>query len=355
MLIHRGFGAAIYCNGAELPQYNPKVQHGSIVSCYIPSEAGKEITIVTADRSGCAKLPAYLAVCGADGQEVDNFIGFRGGIGQSIGFRNGVLRCYPYMFTTILTTGACIRADSVSATPLTLYFDGLEDDEHAKKGVIQEQLGVIEANIYRITQIRGPMPTACPEMRYPPEIGPTHERSERAGEHRISFGLPKIYPQVSPMVHQYQIQYVETAEPFVTFRFMYLKKETLQRRGIIPGLLTPAPPPALHITHPSSSQKPTQKAREGEPLATKRQRSDDSIFDTAQASGSTKRRRSDVEPKVKQEPKVEHSDIKLPPEDDDDEVAVIEDTPGADNVVAEVTGEEESGEKVWSFETRLVF
>jgi len=278
MLVHRGFGASIYCGGVELQQYELKVHHDSIVSCYIASELRKEVTIVVADYSGCAVLPAYSVVCGIDGQVVDSLIGLRGEVVRSMGFRSSRDLCYPYTFTALLTT----------------------DDEHAKAGIVEEELGVISVEVYRISRVFGPSPTSA-VLQAPPEGRAVHSSLNKAGQHRVSFGPLRQYPFMSPTVSQYQVRWLDI-DPVVTFQFRYFPKEILQARDIIPRPLISA---QAQVSQDQPMAEAKRPKRDEDNLPAKRRRSDESPGFEQNASESSKRLRCGTTSIVKRETSME--------------------------------------------------
>jgi len=75
--------------------------------------------------------------------------------------------------------------------------------------------------------------------QYPaPTTGPIHERSKKAGSHRVAFGQA-VYSQYNAI----RVDYIDH-NPWLVFRFLYRKRDMLKAQGILPQSPIPSPSPA---------------------------------------------------------------------------------------------------------------
>ncbi|TFK92352.1 DUF1769-domain-containing protein [Polyporus arcularius HHB13444] len=164
VMLHRGYEVWIAdSRGQPLPEYQVEVgEDDSVVTCYIPSESGKEFSICWKDHNGPM----------ANHTSMRTFVD---------GVRAGGKRCYP---------GVSGKRDGVRTESAHVYhpfqFAPLQttDDEDALCGVgASEQLGTIELRVVHIH----------PHVRSAPfkpatfaGVSRVHERSKKAGAHCVT-------------------------------------------------------------------------------------------------------------------------------------------------------------------------
>ncbi|KAF9646401.1 hypothetical protein BDM02DRAFT_3188875 [Thelephora ganbajun] len=215
----RGYGAWIESDGIPLEEYAVEVKD-NIISCYVCSEEGKKF-VLHFDDDGSHYLEQTIPFghygrsikVKMDGQQVENLWGDSMKKLRSVGVYVGdIVR--PYIFAPITTTD--------------------DDDVAARDDPNNEHIGTIEVEIRRSTKT-GPGITTVNGTA--PSTRPIHERSKKAGSHRIVLGEGTYSPQNVVMV-----SYIDHT-PWLTFRFLYRKRDILQAQGIIPLSSSPSPPP----------------------------------------------------------------------------------------------------------------
>ncbi|KAF9792069.1 hypothetical protein BJ322DRAFT_1026940 [Thelephora terrestris] len=242
-----GYGAWVESDGKPLEEYAVEIK-GNVISCYICSEEGKEFALnFDDDGSHLRQFPAPFETYGRvvkikmDGPDVDCLWGEFMGELKSRGMRVGdILR--PYVFAPIDTTD--------------------DDDVATRDDPNIEHIGTIQVELMRAARIG---PGVIGYQRGPgPSAGPIHERSKKAGSHRVAFGEAVYKPQNPVRVH-----YIDQ-NPLLIFRFLYRKRDILKAQGILPQSPSPPPPP-VNLPGPSVKDKGLRNKGKG----VKRERDED--------------------------------------------------------------------------------
>ncbi|RPD66137.1 hypothetical protein L226DRAFT_530260 [Lentinus tigrinus ALCF2SS1-7] len=208
-LRHRGYGAYISCDGAELEVYKTKVENDKVISCYIASEAGKEFKVHWVD----SKPPSHLVVeIRMDGRRM----GVLSHTKQSSKTSNGGFRIAldahcPYQFAPLTTT-----------------------DDDTLPSAYSEELGTIEVRLRRVRDfIAVPF---VPKAQSRPGPASIHERNRKGAgpSHYVSLGKTKEVKAKSTILRPVLID----DKPYVTFHFFYRPREYLEDKGIIPSSST---------------------------------------------------------------------------------------------------------------------
>jgi len=240
-----GYSAWIESEGVPLEEYAIEVED-NVISCYVCSEEGKQFTLQFDDDGSHYSGPAapfdlYGRVVDIkmDGSRMDNLWGdFRKKI-TSQGMYAGDL-IGPYIFAPIDTTD--------------------DDDVAAKDDPKHEHIGTIQVDLRRGVRIG---PGTGNFQRTAPSTSPIHERSKKAGSHRVVLG-DWLYKPSNPV----KIHYMDQV-PWVTFRFLYRKRDMLKAQGILPKSPSPSPPPS---NSPGPSVKAEDRKGKGKGKGVKRER-----------------------------------------------------------------------------------
>lgn len=242
-----GYGAWVESDGIPLEEYVVEIKD-NVISCYICSEEGKEFTLHFDDDGShlhqfAAPFEAYGRVVRVkmDGPDVDCVWGEFMAKVTSCGMRTGDL-VRPYAFSPIDTTD--------------------DDDVATRDDPNIEHIGTIQVELMRAVRI-GPGSTGF--QRAGPSTGPIHERSKKAGSHRVAFG-EGVYKRQNPI----RVYYIDHT-PLLTFRFLYRKRDMLKAQGILPQSPSPSPPPNL----PGTSMKAEGGGDKGKGVKRERDESED--------------------------------------------------------------------------------
>ncbi|OBZ75809.1 hypothetical protein A0H81_04301 [Grifola frondosa] len=213
-----GYSVYISCDGKEIEQCDVREDDAKTVSCWIPSEAGKEFEIYF----GTELKSTMMVDIAMDGRKMISLAYHEQRWGKSPGCYITSTTFRPYIFSNITLTD-----DDGIAVPTA-------GDKQA--------LGLIEVALRRTY---GFTRQAFIQSKIPDNIGPIHERSKKGGTHCVSLGDAKPAAAIVTCIPSH----VDT-EPFATFRFRYRPRELLQATGIIPLPVKPSSP-----SGPSSSNK----------------------------------------------------------------------------------------------------
>ncbi|KAF8663512.1 hypothetical protein AX14_006981 [Amanita brunnescens Koide BX004] len=214
--------AGITIDGEDLPEYDVQVDdNGKQVSCWIPSEAGKNFSVRWSIAESLTIIAGYVTLDGFN-------------VGGSLCF-NEKKECIKSRYHISNTT---FRNFSFSAITFT------DDDAYLNTPVAN--LGEIELEIWTVTNIqRKPAYSQVDDITS--SNVKVHERSKKVGTHCVRFGdleeMPPTYFSTSSRVNR-----------LATFVFRYRPLGILQANGIAP-LASPA-------AHPSQNNK--RKSRDGD-------------------------------------------------------------------------------------------
>ncbi|KAG5651992.1 hypothetical protein H0H81_006674 [Sphagnurus paluster] len=211
MLTHRGFSAWIVVDGKPLPEYLIAINgRKNIVSCWIPSEEGKNFAVHWKDHGGKVDTCSFITL---DGFVVPGRFLF----GEGTTFREGV-RTSP-------------------STERPFVFQKVDETSEALSESSTKDVGMITLRIKRVSRVEARPANPMQEL-------PTTLLGKRkAGDFRISFGNEKVTPERhgetwSVVAHDKGSKKPET---YVSFVFRYRSREFLETQGIATD---PEPEPA---------------------------------------------------------------------------------------------------------------
>ncbi|KIJ54688.1 hypothetical protein M422DRAFT_41929 [Sphaerobolus stellatus SS14] len=233
-LSHSGWSAWISVDGEELPQYSVNIEEkpGSLpdvptfytVSCWIPSQAGKEFVInIDFDAQIEQKIRRTLELH-VDGHFLLNK-------------RYHQMSTFPHSIESMETEDNTERAFVFTMLNLT-------DEEVVEESTNLNKLGTIRLSIKRqelLYSIRRP-PIDRTKQRRPPKALLTspsvHETSKKAGCHRVLLGEPRQSkkPSTGPIHRSGMIRTYSNVDdgPFLTFIFHYRSADILRANEIMP-------------------------------------------------------------------------------------------------------------------------
>jgi len=199
----RGIHIGVVCDNAALNEYSVTEEDQRTVSCFIASEAGKTFGISINNTLSDAGISTRVLL---DGVSMEHYFcrPSYSGICGGVIINENELR--PYQFSVIETT---------------------DDDTVAKRhDPLAQKLGMIEIRVCRSHKTGDSEVTP----RTVPTFGLVHERSKKAGNHRVSLGNRILEPQ-----SRAHVRFVESYEdPYAIFRFYYKPREILMAQDIIP-------------------------------------------------------------------------------------------------------------------------
>jgi len=201
MLEHRKVAARIICDGQDLEEFAMKVEDEKTTSCYISSDAGKTFSIVMKNESDSL----VLGSCFVDGKDAGGLYIDPGEEETSIGYPVDEETVQPYVFVPLVVTD-----DESVANP---------------RDPVLRDLGTIEVRIHRVTK-GAPFQVPREEL----SVTVVHERSKKAGTHRVSFAEP-VSTARAPFITPNYIDPIDS--PYALFRFRYRPRDLLKAQGII--------------------------------------------------------------------------------------------------------------------------
>ncbi|KAF5370483.1 hypothetical protein D9615_009734 [Tricholomella constricta] len=169
MLEMNGFSAWVLVDEIELPEYEIQDFMGKKeVTCWIPSEAGKQFTVAWRDPVGLVETAGYLNVdgtpCGAKHMYSSS---------QRPGRRVDTVQ------------KSSVSTSSTTERPLSFARLELTDDDLYLNVPASPRLGEIRLDIFEV-KIQGETTFAQPGM--PPDTQILHERTKKVAEHRVKLG-----------------------------------------------------------------------------------------------------------------------------------------------------------------------
>ncbi|TFK69682.1 hypothetical protein BDN72DRAFT_959377 [Pluteus cervinus] len=204
------FTAWIEVNGKHLPEFGSTVSDDlQTVSCWVPSEAGKEFAVCWKDSTSLYALEGWVSV---DGMSC-------GGICEPTWTLNKEMT---YRKDYISTSGTSGRALMFSNVELT------DDDSYLQHNQL-ENLGEIKISLYEV-QVLGMTPGAAHASSTADSLAENakvHERSKKGLGHRV--GLGKVVAKIpTSVINRNRIRSV------ATFIFRYRPLAILQANEIAP-------------------------------------------------------------------------------------------------------------------------
>ncbi|EMD40358.1 hypothetical protein CERSUDRAFT_110952 [Gelatoporia subvermispora B] len=224
----RGIRLGVVCDRTTLQEFSvTKGNDNRSISCFIPSEAGKTFHLLIGNTLPEDAIAGKLSV---DGRVLESFLCASGTSRLCIGVTINEHEIKPFQFSVVQTT---------------------DDDTVAQPGdPISQQLGTMEVR-FRRCRIN-PKSTASIVTSEIPTFGAVHERSKKAGVHRVSLG-DGIRPR-RPLT-RCNVDYVDTREePYAIFTFRYKPQDVLIAQGVMPH-------PARTNEQVSEDARPRKKQR----------------------------------------------------------------------------------------------
>ncbi|RPD75700.1 hypothetical protein L226DRAFT_507615 [Lentinus tigrinus ALCF2SS1-7] len=209
VMLHRGYEVWIAdSHKRRLPEYKVKVgEDDSILTCYIPSESGKQFSIRWKDHNGPAAHHTSMRAL-VDGVPAGSSHSRPGASGKRAGISTDSASVYhPFQFAALQTT---------------------DDDNALWTAGASDQLGVIEL---RVTHVRPDVRPDTFRVSTFDGVSRVHERSKKAGAHCVALGRAKPYGKQHLRVKTTLLD--KHAPPFATFRFLYRPAALLQAQGIV--------------------------------------------------------------------------------------------------------------------------
>ncbi|RDX42455.1 hypothetical protein OH76DRAFT_1411133 [Lentinus brumalis] len=282
------------CEGQRLPEYCVETSKEGTITCFVPSEAGKEFKVY-----GQNDYDEVLALDIAfDGSWATSLRVKSGKRASRRGVRTSPTSGQPFQFSELVTT----------------------DEEDALERHDATSLGSIEVTGWRMrwdkTQ-ETPRPAHKPAAFQP--TGRVHERSKKAGTHCIALGAP-FTTEPASLNRRWRAEWLDES-PIVVFRFHYRPLALLQAQEIAPlsqpNALQSQPgasePDANQRAASQSQSQPQGGASQSEP-GPSRQRADRGSADL-QAEGSRPAKRA----RIGSEDADTKPDVETPSEDDDED------------------------------------
>ncbi|KZV70881.1 hypothetical protein PENSPDRAFT_431701 [Peniophora sp. CONT] len=248
-LIHRGYSVQIEVDGEELSQYQVERTDERTITCWIPSENGKEFSVRT--ETVLPHVHQYKCVhVFADGRKLQGF-GSNDEADEHVRYRKTSAHTrQPFVFSEVT-------------------FE-LDDEGDGGASSLSEDIGVIEV---RCWPARAGKATESGHVAVNQTSPEDHgiklsEKSKLIGANHVRPGATQTYHWKSNR-HSY---FTTGKEPYAIFRFKHRPKELLQALGVMPHPPTrpPSPPVASTSTRTARTRSPTL-----DNMPNKRQRVDD--------------------------------------------------------------------------------
>ncbi|KAF9447869.1 hypothetical protein P691DRAFT_670577 [Macrolepiota fuliginosa MF-IS2] len=226
MLQHGPFWAWVTIGGDAVDVYDVR-QSGSLITCWIASEAGKRFAVnwYNSTREMPLKGSVYIDGVHCDTHimlDAHNFPNKPSGVGISYARTSEYTR-RDFMFAPIQVTDDDRLLDHIDDT---------------------RDLGVIKLHLWKIQVMHVTSRIQGHEAgRQTLEAQVVHERSKKAGSHHVQFGEEYISP--APVIDAVQAREIDV-KPYLTFEFKYRPLDLLIANDIAPKVLyTLSPTPAL--------------------------------------------------------------------------------------------------------------
>ncbi|KAG6809879.1 hypothetical protein H0H92_014297 [Tricholoma furcatifolium] len=204
-----GFSAWVVVDGTELPEYGYQTDlELKQVTCWIPSQAGKEFTVCWKDPVGLVGTAGYLSVdgtpCGAKHM-------------YSLAQR-------PFRRVDTIRKGA-VSTSETTERPLSFAQIDLTDNESYLDVQASPHLGDIRLDIFEVKIEQG---TRFVQPGMPPDQQLLHERTKKAAvQHRVKLGDEASCPE-KKFVSLKKIRHL------CAFVFRYRPFDVLKANGIMP-------------------------------------------------------------------------------------------------------------------------
>ncbi|TFY66258.1 hypothetical protein EVG20_g4832 [Dentipellis fragilis] len=189
---HRGFAVHISCDGKEIPHYRSEVLSEVQVSCWIPSEAGKEFIVCYED---IAKEFDFVVRVYCDGRYMYGYGGSAGRKSSVDGVRTSLTTKNSFVFSNVTVHD--------------------EDDDGITNGVNTTHVGVVEIRIFHAYRESIPRPPSVSTVN---NLGSVPERSKKGGLHQVSLGKATAV-EATPCCHWYLVE--PEHAPYASFLFQH--------------------------------------------------------------------------------------------------------------------------------------
>ncbi|KIJ51465.1 hypothetical protein M422DRAFT_26873, partial [Sphaerobolus stellatus SS14] len=246
-LSHSGWSAWISVDGEELPQYSVKIvgQPGSppeipkfhTVSCWLPSQEGKEFVVNIDYASSPIKPESWFAMrTELDGNRLSKS-----------------LYCPGDRFPRAIK--GCV-VDTKTERPLVFATLNLNDDEYSLDPANVDALGTISISLRRVIPLSKDGIGFCRVAKGLTSPMSIHEANKKAGSHRILLGERRELQKPARPHSKWRTSSPDKA-PFLKFIFHYRSADILRAQEIIPQGPTIAQsiPTNSHLRTPSKGNK----------------------------------------------------------------------------------------------------
>ncbi|GJE94867.1 hypothetical protein PsYK624_110430 [Phanerochaete sordida] len=265
---YKDIDISVQVDGKSLPEYAVTTDDAErTMTCWIPSEEGKEFVIMRRNRSKVHEVSMKTCL---DGRQMPSDSHFRRRSSRKMyGQRASEDSILPFKFASIKLT---------------------EEEGHVSSHKLDlDALGTIEIRVLR-TEGKGKYATPIPIQDLAEDFGPVNERSKKAGAHCVAFGDKKKSGKPKELVRHKYLDRVD--KPYCKLRFRYRSRDMLLAQGIMAD-------PAPLLPTASGSKKRSHVAE----------------VDTADAAGTSNK-------KARLNPKSDSVAVKEDPEALDDEDSV---------------------------------
>ncbi|KAI0732758.1 hypothetical protein C8Q72DRAFT_882111 [Fomitopsis betulina] len=210
-MFFKDWETSVYCDGDMIDEYDFRIVDDETVSCYIPSEAGKNFAVKW--RSDL-RMPAS-AQCYMDGHYMGNSTVEPGRSGARNGIRTDACYKQYFQFASLATTD--------------------DDDAADPEDPSINSIGVIEVRVYRVRFSHEPYRLdRHPRPRGVADRTAVHERSKKAGSHCVKLGDGKWCEPLGGTDPGPRRVYIDGIQhPYIRFIFRYQPRAMLQAHGII--------------------------------------------------------------------------------------------------------------------------
>ncbi|GBE83817.1 hypothetical protein SCP_0508740 [Sparassis crispa] len=251
---------SIFSQEKTLQEYVVHIEDTNTISCYIPSEAGKNFEVRW--RIGSAATHAFSVRCYLDGRPAGHTSGKPGCWGYRTGIRTAINMRRPFQFANLQTT---------------------DDDQFLDASRANERLGLISVCFLRVLERR----TVGFEPKTLEDVGPVHEETKKISVHCISLG--DAHP-CQPRRNT-KAKTLDTNEnPFLNFIFRYKPRDVLKAEGIISSSATI---PRANVSLVRARRGPSMPPSTGRVMRPRR-----AAESPAQGERETKRRKTIPEKKL---------------------------------------------------------
>ncbi|KAI0272522.1 hypothetical protein BC834DRAFT_966536 [Gloeopeniophorella convolvens] len=228
-----GYTAEILCDGQEIPQYQVDTVSDTTISCYVPSQAGKNFIIRIKDLTS-KEIDGFSAILRCDGRLLGNYIGFPGKARD---------------ISEIQTSATTLQHLAFSKVQFVS-----DDAEVTAVDAVARSLGLIQVKVYSAYMVDRPTPTPVVDTQ---DVGLVSELSKVVGFNQVSLGTARVTVSKQQNKTWYARTETDGHDPLAVFEFRHrpagkssLEQQHLQAMGVIPK-----PPPRDDVPGPTAPGK----------------------------------------------------------------------------------------------------